>query len=235
MQVDKEIDDGREEVLCRVGEERLRAPFLLAAALIKRGQQSGRRLRGGRKVGNILPLDRIYSVGILHVRKVHDTEPTFIRQLTALLILAILIKQRLRQGRKFVVIDHHRKTLFGVLPYERVYDAERLTRTRCAENDGRTERIRYVDEAVVHPPSIVVYHRDVYRIRSLHKLFRLLERLVLEVETVITYTVVVVLGDAVESLMDEHSPDYRAEGVDDAVGREAHHIHAEGYAMEDEA
>ena len=81
----------------------------------------------------------------------------------------------------------------------------------------------------------VVNHRDVHRIVIDYQILRLLERFVLEVEAVFTHLVVVILGDAVQSLMHQHGTYHRTERIEDAVGREAEPTHADIHAVKDKA
>ena len=83
-------------------------------------------------------------------------------------------------------------------------DTKGLTRTRCTQYNRPTEGIDDVDPALVHLLLPVVNHRDVHRIVIGYQSLRLLERFVLEVETVFTHLVVVILGNAVQSLMHQH-------------------------------
>jgi len=122
-----------------------------------------------------------------------------------------------------------------VLADERVDDAEGLTRTRCTQYNRPTERIDNVDPALVHLLFPVVNHRNVHRIVIGYQILRLLERFVLEVETVFTHLVVVILGDAVQSLMHQHGTYDRAERVKNAVGRKAEPAHADIHAVKDKA
>jgi len=100
-----------------------------------------------------------------------------------------------------------------VLPDERVNDTERLTRTRRTQYNRATERIDDIDPSSVHFLFPVVYHRNVHRIIIADQCFRLLERFVLKVETVLTNLVVVILGNAVQSLMYQHGTHYRTDRI----------------------
>ena len=235
MEVHKEIDNCRQEVLCRVGEECLRPPFLLTATLVQGSQQGSRRFRCCRQVRNVLALNRIDAVRILYIRKVDGTKTTVLRQSASLPVLAILIEKRLGECRVFEVIYHHREPLGCMLTDERINDTEGLTRTRCTQYNRPTERIDDVDPALVHFLLPVVNHRDVHRIVIGYQSLRLLERFVLEVEAVFTHLVVIVFGDAVQSLMYQHGTHYRAECIEDAVGREAKPTHADIHAVKDKA
>lgn len=133
------------------------------------------------------------------------------------------------------IVAHHGKTLGGVLPDERVDDAEGLTRTRRPQYNRPTEGIDDIDPAPVHLPLPVVYHRNVHRIVVADQSLRLLEGFVLEVEAVFTHLVVVILGDAVQPLMHQHCPHHRTDGIEDAVRRETHPTDAEIHPVEDEA
>ncbi len=82
VEINEEIDDRREEILCRIGEESLRAALFLATALVERGKKRGRRLRSRREVGNVFTLDWIDTVGILHIGKIDYAETAAIRQIT---------------------------------------------------------------------------------------------------------------------------------------------------------
>jgi len=85
----------------------------------------------------------------------------------------------------------------------------------------------------VHLLLPVVNHRDVHGIVIGCQILRLLERFVLEVEAVFTHLVVIVFGNTVQSLMHQHGTHYRAERIEDAVGREAEPAHADIHAVKD--
>ena len=87
----------------------------------------------------------------------------------------------------------------------------------------------------MHPPLVIVYHRDIHRIWSFRNLLRLLERFVLEIEPVLADLVVIVFGDSVKPLMHKHGADNRAEGIDNAVGRKSEYRQAPFPGMEDKA
>ena len=235
MEVHEEVDDGREEVLRRVGEERLRTAFLLAAALVERCQQGSRRFRSRRKVGDVLPLYGIDAVGILQIGKVDGAETAVGRQPAGLLVLAELVEERLGKRGVLEVIDHHGEALGCVLPDERVDDTERLARTGRSQHNRPTERVDDVYPSPVHLPLPIVYHGDVHRIVVGDKILRLLERLVLEVEAVFAHLVVVILGNTVQPLMHQHGAHYGTDDVEDAVGREAEPADAEIHPVEHEA
>ena len=122
-----------------------------------------------------------------------------------------------------------------MLPDKRVDDTERLTRTRCTQHNRTTERIDDIDPSLVHLLLPVVYHRYVHRIVIVHQSLRLLERLVLEVETVIAHLVVVIFGNAVQSLMHQHRAHDRTDRIKNAVGRKAHPTDTDTHPMEDKA
>ena len=123
MEIDKEIDDGCQEVLCCMGEEIIRAAFLVAT-LIQGGKQGSCRLRCSCKVWYVLPLDWINAVGVFHIREIHDMESAVLRQVAVFLVLAVLVEEVLAKCRELVVIDHHGKTLGRMLPDKRIYDTE---------------------------------------------------------------------------------------------------------------
>ena len=220
MEGHEEIDDGGQKVLSRVLEESLRTAFLVTA-LVQGLQQRGSRFRSSRKVRDIFPLDRVDTVGILYVRKVHDTEAAVLRQMAVFLVLAVLIEEVLSKCRELIVIDHHRKALRRMLTDERVDDAERLTRTRRTQHDRPTERVDDIDPALMHPLVEVIHHRDVHRILRLALFLRLLEGFVLEVEPVLPNLVVIVTCDSITALMDEHRTDDGHKGIEHPVGRQS--------------
>ena len=78
-----------------------------------------------------------------------------------------------------------------------VDDAKRLTRTGRTQYNGSTERIDDVNPSLVHASLEIVDHRDIDRIRILIQVLRLLERLILKVETVFTQFVIVVARDTI--------------------------------------
>ena len=122
-----------------------------------------------------------------------------------------------------------------MLPYERVNDTEGLTRTRCSENNRATERVDDIDPSLVHLPFPIINHRYIYRIVVIGKYLRLLEGLVLEIETVITNLIVVILGNAVQSLMYQHGAHYGTYGIKNTVGWESHPTHSEVHLVKEEA
>lgn len=82
MEIHKEIYNGCKEVLGQVGEESLRAAFLLAATLVERCKKSGGSLGSRSEVRDILPLYGIYAVGILHIGEIHYAEAATIWQMS---------------------------------------------------------------------------------------------------------------------------------------------------------
>ena len=74
MEVHKEIDDGCQKVLCRVGKERFRTAFFFTASLVQGCQQGGSGFRCCRQIRNILALNRIDAVRIFHVREIDDAK-----------------------------------------------------------------------------------------------------------------------------------------------------------------
>lgn len=119
-----------------------------------------------------------------------------------------------------------------MLPDERVNDTERLTRTRCTQYNRTTERIDDIDPSSVHLLFPVVYHRNVYRVIVADQCFRLLERFVLKVETVLTNLVVVIFGNPIQSLMYQHGTHYRTHRIQKTVGRKSQPAESETHAME---
>ena len=204
MEVHKEIDDGCQKVLCRVGKEGFRTAFLFTASLVQGSQQGSCSFRCCRQIWNVLALNRIDAVGILHVRKVDNAKATVLWQFTSLAVLAILIEKCLGQCRELKIIAHDSKSFGSMLTDKGIDNTEGLTRTRRTQYNRPTEGIDDVDPALVHLLLPVVYHRDVHRIVIGYQSFRLLERFILEVEAVFTHLVVVILGDAVQSLMHQH-------------------------------
>ena len=119
-----------------------------------------------------------------------------------------------------------------MLPDERVNDTERLTRTRRTQYNRATERIDDIDPSFVHLLFPVVYHRNVHRIIIADQCFRLLERFVLKVETVLTNLVVVILGNTVQSLMHQHGTHHRTYCIQKTVGRKSQPAEPETHAVE---
>ena len=122
-----------------------------------------------------------------------------------------------------------------MLPDKRVDDAERLTRTRRTQYNRATERIDDINPALVHLLLPVVYHRYVHRIVIVHQSLRLLERLVLEVEAVITHLVIVILGNTIQPLMHQHRAYHGTYRIKNTVGRKAHPTDSDAHPMEDKA
>ena len=98
----------------------------------------------------------------------------------------------------------------------------------CSQHDRATKRIYDVYKTVVHPAFIVIEHGNIDRVRSLDFLLRLFKGFVLEVEAVFTNLVVVILGDTVKTLMNEHGSYDRTGSIKDSVCREAEYGHAPG-------
>ena len=135
---------------------------LVKNALVERRQQGRRRFRRRRKVGDVLPLYGIDTVGILHISKVDGAEAAVRRQPPGFPVLAELVEERLGKRGVLEVIDHHGEPLGCVLPYERVDDTEGLTRTGRSQHDCPTERVDDVYPSLVHLPFPIVYHGDVH-------------------------------------------------------------------------
>ena len=235
VEVDKEVNDGGKEVLSRVLEEGLRAAFLLATAFVEGGQKGGCCLGGCRKVGDILPLDGIHTVAILHVGEVDDAEAAVLGKRAQLAVFAVLIEEITGQCREFVVIDHHRKTLGTVLANERVYDAEGLTRAGRTKDDGGAERVDDVDPAVVQLLLVVIDHRDIDAVLVLFLVTALLKALIVKIPFIVANLHAQVLSDSIKALMDEHSADNGTEDIEAAVEGITGKSAVEGHAVEDEA
>ena len=119
-----------------------------------------------------------------------------------------------------------------MLPDERVNDTERLTRTGCTQHNCTTERIDDIDPSPVHLFLPVVYHRNVHRVIIADQRFRLLERFVLKVETVLTNLIVVILSNTVQSLMHQHGTHHRTYRIHKPIGRKSQPAESETHAME---
>ena len=78
----------------------------------------------------------------------------------------------------------------------------------------------------MHPAFIVIEHGNIYRVGSLDFLLRLLKGFILEVESVFSNLVVVILGDTVKPLMNEHGSHDRTCGIKDSVSRKSKHRHS---------
>ena len=232
MEVDEKIDDGGKEVLGGILEEGLTSAFLLPTALVEGFQQRRRRLGRCREIGNILLLDRIDAVGMADIGEVDDTEGTVFRQMTVLLVLVVVVKQLPGKCRELIVIDHHRKALGRMLADKGVNDAEGLTRAGSAKDKCTTERIGDVDIAVVHLVLVVEDHRYIDGILIADFFLRLLERFILEVETVIAYFAAHVLADGITSLVNEHDSEKGTYGIYNTVKVESEE-HAAPLAMMD--
>jgi len=124
MEVHKEIDDGCQKVLCRVGKERFRTAFLFTASLVQGSQQGSSGFRSCRQVRNVLALNRIDAVRILHVRKVDNAKATVLWQFTSLAVLAILIEKCLGQCRELKIIAHDSKSLGCMLTDKGIDDTK---------------------------------------------------------------------------------------------------------------
>jgi len=112
VEVDKEVDDGGEEVLRGVLEEGLASAFLFTTAFVQRGKQCGCCLGSCRQVGDVLPLDGVHTIGVFHIGEVDDAEAAVLGQLTLFAVLAVLVEEVPCQSRELIVIDHHGKA-FG--------------------------------------------------------------------------------------------------------------------------
>ena len=128
-------------------------------------------------------------------------------------VLAILVEKRLSKCRELIIVAHDSKALGRMLPYERVNDAKRLTRSRCTKHNRTTEGIDDIDPALVHPFVQIVHHRDIHGIFVGVQFLRLLKGFVLKVKPVLAQLVVVVTGDAVTSLMNQHCAYYARQGI----------------------
>ena len=235
MEVDEEVDDGGKEVLGGVLEEGLGAAFLLATAFVEGGQKGGCCLGGCCKVGNVLPLNGVHTIRVLHISEVDDAEAAVIGQRSLLAVLAVLVEEVAGQCRELVVIDHHGKALGTVLADERVDDTEGLTRAGRAQDDGGAERVDDVDPAVVQTLLVVVDHRDVDAVLVLFLVTALLKTLVVEVPFIVTNLHAQILRDGIEALMDEHSADNGTEDIETAVEWITGKSAVEGHAVEDKA
>ena len=235
VEVDKEVDDGSKEVLGGVLEEGLGAALLLTTAFVERGKQCGCRLGGCCKVGDILPLDGVHTIRVLHISEVDDAEAAVIGQRSLLSVLAVLVEEVAGQCRELIVIDHHGKALGTVLADERVDDAEGLTRAGRTQDDGGAERVDDVDPAVVQTLLVVIDHRDIDAVLVLFLVTALLEALIVEIPFIVTNFHAQVLCDGIEALVDEHRADYGTEDIEAAVERITGKGTVEGHAVEDEA
>ena len=124
--------------------------------------------------------------------------------MTIAFVLTILVEQILAKCRKLVVIHHHSEAFGGMLSDERVNDTKRLTRSRSTQYNSATERIDNIDPSLVHPPIEVINHRNIHRILIRSQFFRLFKGFVLEVKPILTKLVVIIAGDTITSLMNQH-------------------------------
>ena len=235
MEVDKEVDDGGKEVLGGVLEECLRAAFLLATTFVEGGQKGGCCLGGCRKIGNVLPLNGVNTIRVLHISEVDDAEAAVIGQRALLTVLAILVEEIAGQSRKLVVIDHHGKALGTVLADEGVDDAEGLARAGRAQDNGSTERIDDVDPAVVKLLLVVIDHRDIDAVLIFLLVTALLKTLIVEIPFIIAYLHAQILGDGIEALVDEHCTYNGTENIEASVEGITGKSTVEGHAVEKEA
>jgi hypothetical protein len=100
-----------------------------------------------------------------------------------------------------------------------------LTRTWRSQDNGGTERVDDVDPTVVQFLLVLIDHRDVNTVLVLFLVTDLLKRLVFEVSFVIANLGIEVFGNSIETLVDKHDADDRAESVEAAVQREAGEIY----------
>src|SRR5574344_3032811 len=129
--------------------------------------------------------------------------------MTVTLVFAILVKQRFSQCREFVVINHHGEALGCMLSDEWVNDSEGLSRGWRPQHYCTSERIDDGDPTFVHLLLIIIDHRDIDGIFVFIEFFRLLKRFILEVKSIFAHTIIIVVGNTVESLMDEHCSNNR--------------------------
>ena len=87
----------------------------------------------------------------------------------------------------------------------------------------------------MHPATIVIYHGDIYGIVVIIAFLRLLEALILKVETVIAKLVIVILGDSVKSLMNKNGTGNGQQGIQYPVARKSHHHASPETVMNDYA
>ena len=103
---DEEVDDGCKEVLCRVGEELIRATASsLSCSLIQGSKQCGGSLRCSTQVRDVLLLDRVYPVGVLHIREVDDVKLHVFRDIPEHLVLVEMIESHSCKRRKLIIIQ----------------------------------------------------------------------------------------------------------------------------------
>ena len=140
---------------------------------------------------------------MLHIHEVDDVELAALRGQALLLVQLVVVVEFLGERWELVVIDHHGKAFGRVLAQERLDDGEGLTRARRADHPRRAERVHDIHPPLAELTLIVVAHRDVHAVLVLYLLLALLETLVLEVEAVFQKPFLQVLGDIVESHMDE--------------------------------
>ena len=156
----KEIDDSSKEVLGRVREELVTSTASsLSCALVQGSKQSGRSLGGSTQIGDILPLDGIHTVGVLHIGKVDDIKGHVLRDIPKHLVLVEVVESHLCQCRELIIIDNERKTLSRMLPDKRLYHRKGLTAAWGAYYPSTTEGIDHITPALAHSSLIVEYHR----------------------------------------------------------------------------
>lgn len=235
MEVDEEVDDGGKEVLGGVLEEGFGAAFLLATAFVEGGQKGGCCLGSCRQVGNVLPLNGVHTIRVLHISEVDDAEAAVPGQRALLAVLAVLVEEVAGQCRELIVIDHHGKALGTVLADERVDDPEGLTRAGRTQDDGGAERVDDVDPAVVQFLLVVIDHRDIDAVLVLFLVTALLKALIVEIPFIITNLHAQVLRDGIKALVDEHRTNNGTEDIETAVEGITGKGAVEGHAVEDEA
>ena len=179
-------------------------------------------------------LDRVDALRIFHVHEVDDVEFEVFAVLFVLrVVLTVVIVELLRQRGELVVIDYHGETLRCLLPYERLHDGERFTRTRRTDDEGATERVVDVDPSMTELSLVVVPHRDVYGVFRFLKLLVLLKTFVLEVEAVFHDAVLDVFRDVIQCDVDGECADDGGHHVEPGVYHQREDVGVEVFRREE--
>ena len=216
----KEVDNSCQKVLSRIGKELVTSTAsCLSCTLIQGCKQGGCGLRGSTQIWDILPLDRIHPIRILHIGEVDDVKLHVFRDVSEHFVLVEMIESHSRKLRKLVIIADDRKALCRVLSDKGFYHRKRLTTTRCTDNPCTTERVHHITPSLAHPALIIEDHRDIDTVLVLHQLFTLLETLVLEVKSILAQLTVKILRNGIEASVDAHYTCHRTYQIENTIDR----------------
>ena len=199
--VHEEVDTSCQEVHRRCLEELVTATATFLLSFLQGFKEGFGCFTGSCQVVDVLLLDRIHPSAVFHIHKVDDIELASLRQITVLLVLQIVVVKFGCQCGELIVIYHHGKALGTVLTDKWFNDGESLTRTGSTDHPCATERIHHVHPSFTELALVIVTHRDVHRIFVLLQGLALLERFVLQIETIFQQSFLQKLRDVIQRYM----------------------------------